>query len=951
MSEFDRVLAGLHAEGRQVDRSQTLFGAYAVAAEPYPHQIDSVHRMLTAPTCRWLLADEVGLGKTVQAIMVMKGLAASRTKPLAVALTVPEDLVAQWEEELLCRGDVVAPESGEAGEIRGNILIRLLRPSKLLNGEKIAAGKIDLLLVDEFTKLQVQVRRELISAAKTIPNVIAMTATPALHLAANRRELLALLEPEAAEEANVTDTDILKILRNRENEGRAESGDGIVDVARERLLTSSFGMYRRIIRTVRADYPGVLPRRRYQPIRVKPTDGDVARAQATRKYVEAAKRTGLDLRGEALLQVGGRSPQSLRERLSTLKRTNDELRVASRGIDASLRDEWGDAKLDALIDHLRSLQERRPEMRVVVVAEDNPTTDYLREAIEKLTDIKVARKRRTVGASEELESQVTFLKEALDDFISGEARILVAADAAKEGHNLQFADEIIFFALPWSPTDIQQWIGRIDRLGAKNIASGRSIAITPIVTEGSIEDNILSVLEGTGVFEKSEVFDEADWVEISKAIEAAVSGKEGASWALASLEAAELGKHFDEWATDSQFSLASRSQVAIERFQGLKSRKYAIPLAVSGSQRNWFGDRERGLGLLIKLARQDYLDVRNQKDAGQKFKTVWYKQKPAEGAVLIAEIDGRSSSHRQAYIAKRADLECPPRPSVTESDGRARKLSFLDHGSALHDGLTHFFGMLAPPSNLQTEFVIEYPIGHPALMWEGQSLLLSWSRVDVPAQFVDEIGSIFDPVGDETKPEQDARLSVLRHAVTHAQADQRWLADRCPSELLFATVSVGETGVQAVSAVSAASAILNPFHENDAARFVSRRRKLPTDGNAKAAKDLTKADIQKQGGGIVRRYLSNIRKSLNNRLFEVEADMRAHLRSLAASAESSSLKDQNFEFNRAAARGATLHIELAQRAWEMRLERLNSVEKRVESSTRLTKSGDFWVSPRRKADD
>lgn len=948
MSEFDRVLAGLHAEGRKVDRSQTLFGAYAVAAEPYPHQIDSVHRMLTAPTCRWLLADEVGLGKTVQAIMVMKGLAASRSKPLAVALTVPEDLVAQWEEELLCRGDVVAPESGEAGEIRNNILIRLLRPSKLLNGEKIAAGKIDLLLIDEFTKLQVQVRRELISAARTIPHVVAMTATPALHLATNRREILALLEPEAAEEATATDTDILKILRDREVDGLADAGDGIADTARERLLSSSFGMYRRIIRTVRGDYPGVLPRRRYQPVRVKPTDGDVARAQATRKYIEAAKRTGLDLRADALLQVSGRSPQSLRERLSTLKRTNDDLRVATREIDASLRDEWGDAKLDALIDHLRSLQERRPETRVVIVAEDNPTTDYLREAIEKLTDIKVARKRRTVGAAEELESQVTFLKEALDDFISGEARILVAADAAKEGHNLQFADEIIFFALPWSPTDIQQWIGRVDRLGAKNIASGRTVTITPIVTEGSIEDNILSVLEGTGVFEKSEVFDEADWLGIGEAIGSAASGKDGASWALASREAAELGKHFDEWATDSKFSLRSRSQVALERFQTLTNRNYAIPLAPGGPQKNWFADRERGLGIVIKLARQDYLEVRNQRDAGQKFKTVWYKQKPAEGAILIAELDGRSSSHRQAYIAKRADLECPPRPSVTESDGRARKLNFLDHGNALHEGLTRYLEMVAPPSDLHTEYVIDYVAGHPALTWEGQSVLLSWSRVDVAAQFVDEIGSTFDPVTGETKPEQDARIAVLRSAVTHAQADQRWLMDCCPSELLFSTVSVGGEGIQVVSA---ASAILNPFHQINAARCVSRRRKLPSDGNLKAAKDLTKSEIQKMGGGVVRRYLSNIRKSLDRRLFEVAADMRAHLRALAASAESASLKDQNFEFNRAAARGANLHAQLARKAWEMRLERLRSVEKRIETAARLTRSGDFWVTPRCKVDD
>jgi ATP-dependent helicase HepA len=108
------------------------------------------------------------------------------------------------------------------------------------------------------------------------------------------------------------------------------------------------------------------------------------------------------------------------------------------------------------------------------------------------------------------EARSAALKEALEDFISGEAKVLVAADVAKEGHNLQFANEIIFFALPWSPLDIQQWIGRIDRLGAKGVPSNRCINITPIVVRDSI-DQILTVLERTGVFLRSEVFDESDW--------------------------------------------------------------------------------------------------------------------------------------------------------------------------------------------------------------------------------------------------------------------------------------------------------------------------------------------------------------------------------------------------------------------------------------------------------
>ena len=76
MSEFNRLLLNLHAEARRCDRDQAMLGALGVGAFAYPHQLDSVHRMLTAPACRWLLGDEVGLGKTVQAIMVMRALEA-----------------------------------------------------------------------------------------------------------------------------------------------------------------------------------------------------------------------------------------------------------------------------------------------------------------------------------------------------------------------------------------------------------------------------------------------------------------------------------------------------------------------------------------------------------------------------------------------------------------------------------------------------------------------------------------------------------------------------------------------------------------------------------------------------------------------------------------------------------------------------------------------------------
>ena len=184
MSEFQRVLLGLHAQARRVDREQALLGALGVGAFAYPHQIDSVHRMITGTECRWLLADEVGLGKTIQAIMVMRALAAQSPARLRVALVVPDDLVSQWEEELLCRGHVLALEHGDAAADTGNLMIKLARPSALAKDTRIVPARTDLLLVDEFPRFTVQVRRDLVNAARDIPNVVLMTATPSCRIQA-----------------------------------------------------------------------------------------------------------------------------------------------------------------------------------------------------------------------------------------------------------------------------------------------------------------------------------------------------------------------------------------------------------------------------------------------------------------------------------------------------------------------------------------------------------------------------------------------------------------------------------------------------------------------------------------------------------------------------------------------------------------------------------------------
>jgi hypothetical protein len=582
---------------------------------------------------------------------------------------------------------------------------------------------------------------------------------------------------------------------------------------------------------------------------------------------------------------------------------------------------------------------------LVVVAEDNPTTDYLRDALEKLADVKVARKRRSVGAAEELDVQVAQLKEALDDFISGEATVLVAADAAREGHNLQFADEIVFFAVPWSPPAIQQWIGRIDRLGTKGLAVNRRISITPIVIDESIEEQILEVLESTGVFLKSEVFDESEWEAISKAINAAADGSGGGSWTEAVREAKSLGESYDTWRQATRLPPSPRTAIATRCEARFRDRAYALPIApVEGYQWNWHLMRERAAEIMLKLAREDYLDIRNGSMGDQRFKTVWYKQRPGPEDPIVPDLDARSSWHRQAFISRRSAIECPPRAYVVQKDQEKRRLHFFDHGSTLHDGAVDMFERNAPKADVRTDFLVEYPAGHPALQWADQRLLVATAELDLRSAIsFDPTEVLGAPDPEASKPERDARHMAERLALAQFQADRRWFIDLAAPEFLNA-VHV-EDGDDLVF-TDAASALFDPTFDGRCARQLGQRRSALTETKLDLARSTAGERLNKIASDLLRRAIGTVRGAVEGRLFAAQADAEFLAKAARAELAAAQALDSKLEFNRAAQRGAALAVELTGALWAGRATRLEGLAEAMKTGARLTQRRMFWVVPR-----
>ncbi len=144
------------------------------------------------------------------------------------------------------------------------------------------------------------------------------------------------------------------------------------------------------------------------------------------------------------------------------------------------------AGIDAKARHLLSLlseiaqQDGDPAAKAVVFTEFLPTQAMLLDILSGAGISAVA-----INGSMSIEER----REAQAEFRNS-ARVLVSTDAGGEGVNLQFAHVIANYDLPWSPSKIDQRIGRVDRIGQV-----RPVLAINLVTESSIDARVVSVLE------------------------------------------------------------------------------------------------------------------------------------------------------------------------------------------------------------------------------------------------------------------------------------------------------------------------------------------------------------------------------------------------------------------------------------------------------------------------
>jgi ATP-dependent helicase HepA len=475
-----------------------------------PHQVGVVQRVLSARRPRFVLADEVGLGKTIEAGMIFSALRLSGLAP-RVLVVAPSHLMVQWLAELfhkfqqlftLVDGERLAKSRREEPAVSPwERFPRVVTSLELLSRSpeevrEAAAASWDLIIVDEAHHLRGERAFAAIEAlAGQTWGLLLLTATPMQLDPDEYRALLTLLDPVTAPDA--------KAFRARIDRQEALSrtvralleGDGAETAAaitalrkrfpddralaalrgREELLdhlAETYSLSDALIRNRRARVGGFSARRLHRHV-VEPPEAELVARDAVLGAVRSGAVRGAALAG--LLRRLDSSPAAFAQAAAGVLPSPPVLPPR-------------DAKYQALRALLEDIWEAEPEAKVLLFTEALATLESLRsllsadgiEALGYHGDLPLVERDRQVARFRDPDGP----------------RLLLCTEVGGEGRNFQFAHHLVNYELPWSPATMEQRIGRLDRIGQT-----QPVDIHVFDVRGTLASDVLSLLaDAVGVF-------------------------------------------------------------------------------------------------------------------------------------------------------------------------------------------------------------------------------------------------------------------------------------------------------------------------------------------------------------------------------------------------------------------------------------------------------------------
>ncbi|MDA8302629.1 MAG: DEAD/DEAH box helicase [Actinomycetota bacterium] len=495
----------------------------ALHFEPFEHQLRAASVALRQMYGRAILADEVGLGKTIEAGIVLSEL---RARDLArrVLVVVPAGLVGQWREELerkfglpteLASAGPGGPRAATAPaaaavdeqephqarrphqelqlfqepvqpslDDRPVVVVSLpsARREPLLG--RLTGAEWDLVIVDESHL----VRNPRTASSKLVRglrsrSLLLLTATPVENGIEDLYHLVSLVRPghlgtlaefrkRYGAGLHRSDASTPNVASDGAPGGTGRQGRGQHSSRSDELVAELRRRLRSVmVRHRRSEVALMLPRRLAETLPVRPSEQEAALYQAVSQRVRAEGRVagpGATMALRTALRLAGSSSRAV---APTLVRMGwADLAQAAEQVPACTKT----AALAALLQRYRSSGEK-----VVVFTSFRATLDQLAESAAAL-GIPAAVYHGALGRH---------AKDAAIEAFQKHVDVLLSTESAGEGRNLQFCHAMVNFDLPWNPMQIEQRLGRIHRIGQDH-----DVVLTNLVARGTIEEHILDVL-------------------------------------------------------------------------------------------------------------------------------------------------------------------------------------------------------------------------------------------------------------------------------------------------------------------------------------------------------------------------------------------------------------------------------------------------------------------------
>ncbi|ULT59900.1 DEAD/DEAH box helicase [Neobacillus drentensis] len=440
---------------------------------PLPHQLETAKQVIENMNGKAILADEVGLGKTIEAGLILKEYMI-RGLVKKVLILVPASLVTQWAIELNSKFFIpaITQRKSYVWEQCDVVVSSIDTAKRDPHRDIIYKQDYDLIIIDEAHKLKNNKTKnyEFVQNLKK-KFCLLLTATPIQNRIEEIFNLVSLLKPghlgsESAfyekykrDARSLNDNEHLKELVNKV-------------MIRNRRADTGIEWTKRQVETIPIEFSPA-EKDLYESISMLKNEGDWAQTSAfsvmTLQREACSSREAVFYTLKNMLQKKEEPTPGFEEQIQFLINKVEAVQQNS--------------KAEKALELIQQVNDK-----VIIFTEYRATQMYLQWYL----------KQHGISSVPFRGGFKRGKKDWMRELFQKHAQVLIATEAGGEGINLQFCNHIINFDLPWNPMRLEQRIGRIHRLGQE-----KDVMIYNFAIKGTVEEHILKLLyEKIHLFEK-----------------------------------------------------------------------------------------------------------------------------------------------------------------------------------------------------------------------------------------------------------------------------------------------------------------------------------------------------------------------------------------------------------------------------------------------------------------